>query len=199
MERFQPVPRIIWRNDKFPFLSKGLQLVWFHLMTTPAGTPLGLVYGSAESLASELRQTATWYRKRLREGEEAGLWRYDAKNHVVYLSDYWTQPQNSPGNPNILTSWLKYVDEAHHSPLLTECFTDLEKCCSVLGDGYLTALSEAAGKFTKAFRKFPEGSLEGLREGSPEGLQERSPEGFQEGSPTVRRIHEHEIETETET
>ena len=209
---------MIWRNEKFPFLNKGIQLVWFHLMTTPSGTPLGLVYGSAESLASELRQTARWYRKRLNEGEQAGLWKYDDTNHVVYLTDYWTQPQNRPNNPNILTSWLKYIDEIPESPLRADCYTDIEKCCTALGDGYVEALKEVAGKFTRVSRSIsnhttetspecylqgiPEGSQADLSEGSLKGSSECSSEGslegLPEGSSKVRRIQETETDTETE-
>ena len=112
MEGVQLIPCMIWRNDVFPFLSTDLKLVWFHLMTTPLGSPLGIVHASTKSLTSELRRSTAWYRKRLNAGMEAGLWKYDKQNQVVCFLDYWTQTGNKPETPKVLDSWLKYLGDS---------------------------------------------------------------------------------------
>jgi len=80
----------IWTDDKFPFLADDLQLVFFHLLTTPAQTSLGLICVAAESLAAEKRWNADRYKKRLREGEDAGLWAYTELTAEDLTTTGWT-------------------------------------------------------------------------------------------------------------
>jgi len=141
MARFVQILRKIWTDDKFPFFNDDLKLVWFHLQTTPFSTPFGLICASAESLASEMRWSADRYKKRLREGEEAGCWMFDEKRHVVYFRNYWKH--NKPGNPSILANRLESLEESQPSTLLFQCLRDLEASCRKWGDGYLTEFNRA--------------------------------------------------------
>jgi len=148
MARYAQVQLKIWTDDKFPFLGDDLQLVFFHLLTTPAQTPLGLICVSAESLAAEKRWNADRYKKRLREGEDAGLWAYDARHYVVYFRNYWKH--NKPGNPDILKGWLKCVDDLPCSPLVYQCLEDLRCYCVIWGENYLQAYEQVAAELTPA-------------------------------------------------
>ena len=94
--RYQKISKQIWQQRDFPFYSRELKTVYFHLQTTPAGTPLGLVRGLTAALADEAHEDATIYGAMLQECEEKGLWKYDARNRVLYWLNYWNQAINRP-------------------------------------------------------------------------------------------------------
>ena len=145
MGRYAPIQRKIWTDDRFPFLSDDLKLVWFHLLTTPFSTPHGLICASAESLASEMRWNADRYKKRLREGEDAGLWMIDEKRHVVYFRNFWKH--NKPENPSVLVNRLSGLDEFQPSRLALLCLSDLREYCTKWGENYLSEFERVIAEF----------------------------------------------------
>jgi len=118
MSIYRPVCTYVWNDDKFPFLSDDAQLVWFHIFTHPASTPLGLLRTSLEGLAADKdRNRGKWTMKRYRESFTE-LARNDFVNHceehlvIGFPKFFRTDRQpNHPRNPNVLRYWGKVYDE----------------------------------------------------------------------------------------
>lgn len=134
MGRYRTIQCLVWQDDKFPFIGDDLQLMWFHLMTTPLSTPLGIFYAPIAGLASEKEWNEDRYRKRLLEGSTKGFWKVDERSKVVYLPKFFRY--HRPDNPNILRGWLKCWDEVPECSLKDECYHELKKYCEEWGEGF---------------------------------------------------------------
>lgn len=130
MTRQATIQRLVWNDDKFPFASDAVRLVWFHLMTTPMGNPLGCFKASQEGLAAEIRWPLKKYRETFREGYTKGFWKVSERFHVVYFRNYFRH--NKPSNPNVLRGWLKYLDEIPQC----DCKTDMIKQLKTFAKGW---------------------------------------------------------------
>jgi hypothetical protein len=140
VSRYRNVHCLIWNDDKFPFASDDCQLVFFHLLTTPFGTPFGLFKASLSMLADEKRWTKTRYEKAFREGIGKGFFKYDERHLVVLIPKF--VKYNQPQSANVITAWKKIIDELPPSPLKTEWIQIVK--------GLLVGFHKA---FTEAFEK----------------------------------------------
>lgn len=135
MSRYRTIQCLVWQDDKFPYAGDDIQLLWFHLKTTPLSTPLGIFYAPVAGLAAEKRWSEERYRKRLREGSAKGFWKVDERSHVVYFPNYFRY--NKPDNPNVFRGWLKCWDEIPECGLKGECYQELKKYCEEWGEAFL--------------------------------------------------------------
>jgi hypothetical protein len=103
MSRYRNIHCMIWNDDKFPFASDDCQLVFFHLLTTPFGTPFGLFKASVSMLADEKRWSKQRYEKAFREGLAKGFFKYDERHLVVFLPKF--VKYNQPQNANVIINW----------------------------------------------------------------------------------------------
>jgi uncharacterized phage protein (TIGR02220 family) len=124
MARYRQIHCCIWNDDKFPFLSDDEQLVFFHLLTTPFGTPFGLYKTSIGALADEKRWDLKRYAKPFGKLLNMGFVKYDKRTLVLYIPRF--MKYNPPANPNVVTSWLKQAQEIPDSPLKNEWYCALE-------------------------------------------------------------------------
>jgi len=151
--RYRTVYCRVWNDDKFPFVSDDLQLVWFHIHTTPFSTPIGLFKCPLAALAAEKHWPIERYRKAFREGfakgSWKGFWKHDEKNQVIWIRNYFRY--NKPGNPNVLTSWVKLLSEIPDCGLKDECFCSLVDAAMRWG-GAFEAFAKGLGK---AFESTP--------------------------------------------
>lgn len=131
---YRTVYCLVWNDDKFPSVGDDLQLLWFHLKTTPFSTPLGIFYAPIAGLAEEKRWSLERYRKRLREGMAKGLWKVDERSRVIYFHNHFRW--NKPENPNVLKGWLKSWDRIPECPLKAECYEQLREYCDLWGKEY---------------------------------------------------------------
>jgi len=138
MSRYRAIHCLVWQDDKFPSAGDDLQLLWFHLKTTPFSTPLGIFYAPIAGLASEKHWTEERYRRRLVEGSVKGFWKVDETSHVVYFPNYFRY--NKPDNPKVLQSWLKCWDEVPVCGLKDECYQQLTSYCREWGENYTKVL-----------------------------------------------------------
>jgi hypothetical protein len=138
MSRYRTIQCLIWHDDKFPYVDDELQLVWFHLKTTPQSTPLGIFYAPIAGLAAEKRWSEDRYRRRLAEGAGMGFWKVDERTHVVYFPNYFKY--NRPDNPNVLRGWLKCWAEIPECGLKDECYRTLEAYCREWGEKFVQVL-----------------------------------------------------------
>jgi len=193
-QRYQKIPRLTWRRREFALLDRDLKTIYFHLLTTPQGTPLGLICASAESLAAEMRDDPNWYKEQIIKGEAANIWKYDDVNQLIYLCGFWKRPENKPENPKVLISWLKYVSEIPKSELLSECICDLAQECFLWGENFRTVLERVVKELSiscpKGIGKVSDTNPEGIGRVSDTNLEgigrvsDTSPEGIGKVSDT---------------
>lgn len=140
MSRYRNVHCLIWNDDKFPFVSDDCQLVFFHLLTTPFGTPFGMYKASISMLADEKRWPKQRYQKAFTEGLEKGFWKYDERNLVVLIPKF--VKYNQPQSVNVIVSWKRIFDELPPSPLKNEWIQIVRG----LLEGFREAFDKAFGK-----------------------------------------------------
>lgn len=138
MSRYRNIHCVVWQDDKFPYAGDDVQLIWFHLKSTPMSTPLGILYAPVAGLAAEKRWTEDRYRQALTDGEALGFWKVDDKAHVIYFPNHFRY--NKPENPSVLKSLLKCWDEIPQCDLKNEFWRRLTECCGEWGEGYTSAL-----------------------------------------------------------
>ena len=136
MSRYRTIHCLVWNDDKFPFAPDDVQLVWFHLKTTPLSTPLGIFKAPLEGLAAEKHWTVETYRETFAKGLDLGFWKYDERSHVVYFPNYFRW--NRPENPNVLLGWLRSCwDELPDCNLKQEAMLQLFEACRDWGAAYI--------------------------------------------------------------
>ncbi len=163
MSRYRTIHCLVWQDDKFPFAGDDIQLLWFHLKTTPLSTPLGIFYAPVAGLAAEKRWSEERYRKRLMEGSEKGFWKVDERSHVVYFPNFLRY--NKPDNPNVFRGWLKCWDEIPECSLKGECYQQLKKYCEEWGEGFAKVL-ETLGERSANVRETGTGTVTGTVTGT---------------------------------
>lgn len=144
MSRYRQVHCCIWNDDKFPFVSDDAKLVFFHLLTTPFGTPFGLFKASIGALADEIRWTRERYSKAFREAFAKGFVKHDER-HLLILIPHFLK-YNPPGNPNVLISWSKLFYELPDSKLKLEWNETLKGLLEAFGKGFAEAYAKAFAK-----------------------------------------------------
>jgi len=103
MSRYRNIHCLIWNDDKFPFASDDCQLVFFHVLTTPFSTPLGLFKASVGMLAEEKRWPIKRYEKAFQEALREGFLEYDEKAFVILIPNFLKY--NPPQSGNVIKSW----------------------------------------------------------------------------------------------
>jgi len=144
MSRYRQVHCCIWNDDKFPFLSDQAQLVFFHLLTTPYGTPFGLFKASIGALADEKRWERKAYAKAFREAFEKGMVDHDERNLLVFIPHF--VKYNPPTSPNVIKSWSKLFNELPHSELKHEWYQQVNFTMKAFGEAFQKAFREAFAK-----------------------------------------------------
>lgn len=143
VSRYRTVHCLIWNDDKFPFVSDDLQLVFFHLKTSMLSTPIGICKTSLEALAAEKRWPLERYRQTFQEGLSKGFWKIDERSQIVMFTNYFAW--NTPPNPNVLKSWIKFYEEVPNCDLKNESIQSLKTFSKVWGKPFVK-VSERLGQ-----------------------------------------------------
>lgn len=109
MARYRRIDPHIWHDDKFPSLSDDAKLLFFHLITTPRGNPLGCFVQGKTDMAEYLN----WSMRRLSTAFSVLISvervKYDDSKRLVLLPNYLKY--NPLENENQAKMALKYLVE----------------------------------------------------------------------------------------
>lgn len=109
MARYRRIDPHIWHDDKFPSLSDDAKLLFFHLITTPRGNPLGCFVQGKTDMAEYLN----WSMRRLSTAFSVLISvervKYDDGKRLVLLPNYLKY--NPLENENQAKMALKYLVE----------------------------------------------------------------------------------------
>lgn len=170
--RYRNIMCLIWNDDKFPHTSDDCQLVFFHLLTTPMGTPFGCFKAGMAGLAEEKRWPIDRYRNAFQEALGHSFVNYDDKARVVLITNFLKY--NAPQSPNVVTSWSKVYSELPDCALKREFLRSLESLCIEMGKAFSETFREAFGKALE------EASAESFAKDIPNQEQEQKQEHKQE-------------------
>ena len=88
MARYRRIDPYIWHDEKFTEFADDSKLLFFHLLTSPRGNPLGCFVQGKTDMAEYLK----WPMKRLalpyRELYSKGRIKYDDKTRLVLIPNY---------------------------------------------------------------------------------------------------------------
>ncbi len=146
---YRNVCTYIWNDDKFPFASDDVQLLWFHIFTNPLSSPLGVFRATIGGLAEDKNRNGQWpeerYRHAFREAMELGLLDYDAKALLIAFPKFFsgTQTPNHPISPNQLKAWGERFNELPTSYLKDNCYQSLKAILVDKAKGMLDAFLDA--------------------------------------------------------
>lgn len=152
MRVYRSVCTYIWNDDKFPFSSDDCQLVWFHIFTNPASSPLGVFRASLAGLAEDKNRNGSWTYARYVEGfQEAlllGFLKLDSKALLISFPKYFSPANicNHPQSPNVVTSWGERFHDLPNSPLKRECYQSLKALLEGKGKAFQEAFMKAFGE-----------------------------------------------------
>lgn len=123
MSLIRKISVLIWNDDKFPLLSDDAQMVFLHLLTTPATTEFGLFKAGVRGLAEEKRWNSKRYDNALIELIDCQMVRYDSRALVVYVPK--ALHYNVPADVNTLEAWSIKFAEVPRSELKEAFHHDL--------------------------------------------------------------------------
>lgn len=138
MARYRRIDPYIWHDDKFPSFSDDAKLLFFHLLTTPRGNPLGcFVQGKAD-----MAEYLGWSSKRLetpfRVLVSSDRIRYDEKTRLILIPRYLFY--NPLENENQAKMACKYLSEL---PYNAQHFQGLKQSLEQYGKPFLILLVNA--------------------------------------------------------
>lgn len=135
MARYRRIDPYIWHDEKFTEFSDDGKLLFFHLLTSPRGNPLGCFVQGKTDMAEYLK----WPMKRLalpyRELLSIGRIKYDEKTRLVLIPNYLKY--NPLENENQAKTALKYLTEL---PYHEACFQYLKQYLEQYGKPFLKPL-----------------------------------------------------------
>jgi hypothetical protein len=171
--RFRKVYVRVWRDEKFRALTKVApsgQALFLHLLTSPRSCSApGLIEGTENGMAADLKWTGRAFRKAFGELSRAGMALADWPAGLVWLPK--AIEYNEPESPNVIRSWGKALAELPECGLKTQALEQYGLHVLTMGEG-----------FRKAFRQtFPEA----LAKVSPN--QDQDQEQEQESPPSPPR------------
>lgn len=142
---FRSISTSVWNDAKFLDASDDIQLLWFHLRTTPFSNPLGCYKIPLAGLAAEKRWPLRRYRQTFAKGLREGFWKVDERFHVVFFPKHFKY--NKPSNPNVLLSWLKFLDAIPNCPLKAELINTLKTFAEGWGEGFVKVTAKLPETF----------------------------------------------------
>ena len=138
--RYRAIHCRIWNDDKFPQLSPIAKLVFFHLLTTPMGSPFGLFKSGLAGLAEEARLPLEAYREAFQEAFLKGLAKQCKSTLLVWVPNVIRY--NPPQSPNVVKSWGKIFHELPDGNLKAECYQQLKIFIGEMGEAFAKAFRE---------------------------------------------------------
>lgn len=129
----------IWADKKFNDLTDEEKLVWFHLLTNPFTTGLGIYNASLEGLAAHKKWGLARYFACFDAVSKSHGVLYDPEWQIFYISNFFRY--NKPENPNVLTGLLKRIHSIPDCPLRDVFLSDLERFAERWGDGFIKVVS----------------------------------------------------------
>jgi len=180
MSFYVNVHRLIWNDDKFPFVTDDCQLVFFHLLTTPMGTQFGLFKAGIAGLAEDKRWGIERYRKAMNEAIKNGFVEYDQKSLLVRIPHFLDY--NRPNNPNVLKSWGRVFNGLPSGELKFQHYQQLKDFAEGLPKAFSKAFKEAFKEITSEapVKALPEALPEAFDDdGNP--IKSRQVKAFREG------------------
>jgi len=191
MSLYVNIHRLIWNDDKFPFVSDDCQLVFFHLLTTPMATQFGLFKAGIAGLAEDKRWEVGRYRKAFNEALAEGFVEYDEKALLVRIPHFLDY--NKPNNPNVLKSWGVNFNGLPHGELKHMHYQQFKAFVESLPEAFSKAFSKAfeevlpkgfAKPSGKDCRKDPEYSSDSDSDSDSDSSSDQRQE---EGGPSGKR------------
>ena len=152
MGRYRKVEVKTWADGKFRELSpippcgQGLWL-WFLTGTRTTNIP-GVVIGTDQVMAAELRWPVEAFREAFREAFAKGMAKGDWEAGLVWLPNA-SRPgdnRNKPESPNVIRSWRDTWDEIPECALKLEVWQQLKAFAEAFGKGFGEAFLEACRK-----------------------------------------------------
>lgn len=153
MAWYRKIDPRMWNDAKFRCLSTpepNAQTLWLYLLTGPCTEKIpGIILRGKAALAEEIGWETEAFDKAFSELSSKGMAKASWKDRLIILPN--TFKYNPPENPNVLSSWLKYLD------FIPEC---------ELKNEYINILKEFLKGYRKGFLKaFNKGYREGLDKG----------------------------------
>lgn len=152
MARYRKVEVKTWNDGKFreltpiPPCGQGLWL-WFLTGTRTTNIP-GVVIGTDQVMAAELRWPLEAFREAFREAFDKGMAKGDWQAGLVWLPNA-SRPgdnRNKPESPNVIRSWRDTWEEIPECPLKLEVWQQLKAFAEAFGKGFGEAFLEACRK-----------------------------------------------------
>lgn len=173
MSRYRKLHVRMYADEKFRQLSApppNAQTLWVYLIAGPIPTYLpGLFTVGEAALAEALGWPLEGFREAFRELFEKGMAKADWKARVVWVPKALSH--NPPENPNVVTSWVRSLDEIPECALKNEAVSRFRAVISTMGKGFRDALAKG----------LPEPFAKGLpnqeQEQQQYQKQEHSPQG----------------------
>jgi len=129
----------IWADAKFNSLTDEQKLVWFHVLTNPFTTGIGIYNASIEGLAAHKKWDFPRYSSAfIAVAEKLGII-YDSDYQVIYITNFFKY--NKPENPNVLTGLLKKVPVIPDCELRKVFLSDLETFAEGWGEGFAKVMA----------------------------------------------------------
>lgn len=157
---FRKITQYMWGDPRFRRLSRpgpSAQYLYQYLQTGPETQPLSGVismHGSA-ALAESLGWTSDEVRSAFAEIEVQGLGKADWEARLIFLPTVMSE--NPPENPNVITSWMRQINE------LPGCNLKKEIMNFVVNNGW----------FNRSGDGYPNGYPNGIRNQEQEQEQEK--------------------------
>ena len=174
--------RKIWNDNKFPFLKDGIQLVYFHLLTTPYSNALGLFKASIGALADEKRWNLKKYKAAVNELIKLEIIDVCEKHQVIYLKNYFKY--NPPTSVNSWQNWVFLLNELPDCRLKREWYQNLKNKKYAESDIIPNGISHG----------ILDGILDGMSHGMSHGKQDGKAHGKQDPLALALAIDKENIE-----